>query len=353
MRRRQRAIPKRQLQQAIKHGTRKKAKTPGRAIYSHKNLVVVVDSRTKREITSYTRPFDLPRKNTTFVEREKHQAACLKIAGPDHADYCESHTVLIVDISGSMRESDVHGARTRLDSVWYAIAQDFIKNRIDKGQASLKDAISVVLMGDEATAYAPLHNVPTDWVTYNNVLTVYKEGLILPAGHGCYRPALKAAEDILMRYSTSNCALVLSILSDGRPSDARFLRTSYQDGCESILERVGLLASKLGKRLTVNAIGIGNASQFDTLENMTSKAKDYGSSGLFLLPSLTTAKIGDAISSVASSLTELQSDLNLAGRRMRVREVLRENMRQIPMLTETVSPEEFDVYMHGQVVRKV
>jgi len=50
-----------------------------------------------------------------------------------------------------------------------------------------------------------------------------------------------------------------------------------------------------------NTIGVSNASQFDALESLRSEAKDCDSLGLFLLPSLTTAKIGDATSSVGSS----------------------------------------------------
>eukprot|EP00543_Licmophora_paradoxa_P019175 CAMPEP_0202461956 /NCGR_PEP_ID=MMETSP1360-20130828/51806_1 /ASSEMBLY_ACC=CAM_ASM_000848 /TAXON_ID=515479 /ORGANISM="Licmophora paradoxa, Strain CCMP2313" /LENGTH=64 /DNA_ID=CAMNT_0049084233 /DNA_START=63 /DNA_END=254 /DNA_ORIENTATION=- len=63
---------------------------------------------------------------------------------------------------------------------------------------------------------------------------------------------------------------------------------------------------------------------------MTHKAKDYGSSGLYMVPSLSTSAIGAAISSVATSMTDLQSELNLDGNarnghRRKVRSVLREN----------------------------
>ena len=62
----------------------------------------------------------------------------------------KSNTVLVVDTSGSMRESDVWGARSRLDAVWICIALDFIAHRIESGNAGFYDAVSVVLLGETA-----------------------------------------------------------------------------------------------------------------------------------------------------------------------------------------------------------
>ena len=36
-----------------------------------------------------------------------------------------SHSVLVVDMSGSMRRDDVNGGRCRSDGVWIALASDY------------------------------------------------------------------------------------------------------------------------------------------------------------------------------------------------------------------------------------
>lgn len=314
----------------------------------------VIEDATHREVTSYARKYNLPLHPISLSIRQEHTAACLAMRS-NPVDYCESHSVLIVDTSGSMRNSDVFGARNRLSAVWFAMAQDFIKNRIDSGIAGTKDALSVILMGEEATLHPELHNVPTDWVTYNSVLNIYREGKVQPKGHGCFRPALKVAEKILMQYASCDCRMVLAIMSDGRPSDHGFQRTSFEKGCNSIVELVGSLSSKLGKRLTVSTIGMGSANQFQTLHDITTKAKDFGSDGSFMLPSLSSSGIGAAISSIATSLTDAQSELNdMDGSRRRrlVHAVEREDRRRLPALTTVVSPNEFNIYMHDAVVHK-
>ena len=44
-----------------------------------------------------------------------------------------SHSVLVVDMSRSMRSDDVNGARCRSDGVWMSLARDYIKKPLTEG----------------------------------------------------------------------------------------------------------------------------------------------------------------------------------------------------------------------------
>ena len=357
MRRQQRNIRVRQLQAAMKHGKRTPSGVRGRSKYTYKGISFVVDDATKQEVTSYATPFDIPLKDISNAEWQAHIRARQAIER-DAPGYCNSHSVILVDVSGSMRNSDVQGSRTRLAAVWFSIAEDFIKNRIQSGQAGERDAISIVLMGETAMMHPFVHNVPTDWVTYNAVLKIYKEGTVTPGGHGRYRPALSKAEAILGQYSKTNCALLLAIMSDGRPSDNGFDKMSYQAMEDSLVELIASISSRLGKRLTVSAIGMGSENRFDTLKNMTDKAKEYESGGYFQLPSMSSSSIGAAISSIATSLTDTQTALytldGVAGKPKRhIREVVRESKKAMPTITEVIDPEDFYIFMGDAVSHKV
>jgi Mg-chelatase subunit ChlD len=349
LRRHQRNIGKRQLQAALKHGTRTSSSKRGCSKYSYNGITFIVDDATKREVTSFATTLDLPWKNIAATEWQRHTWARQQMR-TQAMTFCKSHSILLVDTSGSMRNSDVQGSRSRLGAVWHAIAEDYIKNRIDTGNAGEADAISVILMGETATFHPLLHFVPTDWVTYNAVLKIYKEGSITPRGHGCYRPALEMAESVLSQYDSSSCALMLAIMSDGRPSDSSVYRQSVEDGTKSITASIASLSSKLGKRLTVSAIGMGSANQFETLKKMTEEAENHESKGLFQVPSMSSSSIAAAISSIATSLTDTQTDIT--SQRF-VRKMTRENRKMLPVFTEAVDPKDFRVYMGSAVDHKV
>jgi len=80
---------------------------------------------------------------------------------------------------------------------------------------------------------------------------------------------------------------------------------------------------------------------------MTQSAKDFGSDGSLQLPSLSSSRLGAAMSSIATSLTASQRDDD--GQHRKVRIVTRENRHQLSLLTETVEQDEFDVYMIDSV----
>jgi Mg-chelatase subunit ChlD len=347
-RRHERNISKRQLQAAIKHGQRQRVRSD-RFKYTHNGLVFITDTN-GNEITSYFQSLDMPFRTVHRMSERDHYEAKVQMT-QNAAAFCKSHSVLLVDTSGSMRNSDVQGSRTRLSAVWLAIAEDFVRNRIESHIASTRDAISIILMGEDAKVL--MHQAPTDWITYNRILTIHKEGTILPAGHGCYGPALRKAQDILMEYETADCQLTMVVLSDGRPSDGSIIKGLNLSGAkEQFHQSVVYLSSRLGKRFTLRTIGMGAADQFETLQEMTHVANNYGSLGAFQLPSLSRSGLGAAMSSIATSLTESQSQTNNwmnDGQQRQMRKVLRENRKEIPLLTEEVNADEFTIYRDEHV----
>lgn len=128
-----------------------------------------------------------------------------------------SHSVLIVDMSGSMRRDDVNGARCRSDGVWLCLARDYVKQQLSKGLRDSNDKISIIIMRDKAEVLVNCE--PTTWVLYNTIIKLRQWTELKPSGPGNYLPALDLAEKLLASNTSPGCALSLLFFSDGKPSD--------------------------------------------------------------------------------------------------------------------------------------
>ena len=180
--------------------------------------------------------------------------------------------------------------------------------------------------------------------------------IVRPSGHGCYGPSIALCEQMLSVNDLSSCALAIMILSDGRPSDPSIMKMNPKNATKYIIQNIESIASKYGRRLTVNTVGIGAAEEFSTLQNISNSANNYESSGKFHLPSASCSSLGVAISSVATSLTASQTELTVdygsgsaANQQRQVRPVKRENKTLIPVYTEAIDTNEFHVYMGEDV----
>ena len=127
-----------------------------------------------------------------------------------------SHSVLIVDMSGSMRRDDINGARCRSDGVWMVLARDYVKKPLENKTRTNKDLVSIIIMQD--TAELVICCEPIGWVLYNKLIDMREWHSIRPKGHGNYIPALNLAENSLSLISDDKCALALLFFSDGRVS---------------------------------------------------------------------------------------------------------------------------------------
>jgi von Willebrand factor type A domain len=221
--------------------------------YTYKDIVYIVNSRTQTEITCYARPTVLtPIPITTQMEIVAEKDI-QKVQ--NDLDCWTSHTVMVIDISGSMRASDVWGTRNHLKAVWFSVALDYIADRLERGNASSTYVISILTMGDHPTLV--YKEEPTSWVLYNKIVSLYSTRRFNPKGHGNFLPSLAAAEALLKRNSNASCNAALLFLSDGAPSDGGPMVK------ECIVEKVESLAKSFGRRLSFTAIGIGQLDDWD------------------------------------------------------------------------------------------
>lgn len=340
------------LEAALKYGQEQPCRY-GRK-FEYKGLCYIVQKigRNKwKELTCYAKSIGLSKVTVTPTIDEEYMKAKLSLA--NHSRW-KSHTVIVVDTSGSMRNSDVWGAQSRLQAVWLCLALDFIAHRIESGEGGQHDVISVILMGESAKVL--IKEEPTTWKLYNKIVDVYKrsgygqaKGSVLAAGHGNYVPSLRTAEDLLTKNSSSSCALALCWMSDGRPSDVG-------DSRKEILSSLETLAQRFGRRLSFNAIAIGDDSnEFMMLQSMVETAKDYGAQATFVLPSMTTAGLGVSITATATSVTKTQTEMtNLSTLKQKnVRHVLRESRTKASSeVVQKVSSDEYWLYPAEKVVRQ-
>ena len=343
LRRHQRGIGKKDLQAAKKYGRQERGhpRNNGNKTtkYTYNNIVYISNDVTNEEITSYAIPITLDRVMISREMEQAHNIAKQKIQ--QDLNVWTSNTVLVVDTSGSMRNSDIWDTRTRLDAVWIAISLDFVAQRIESGLAGLYDVVSIISLG--STSEYIIKEMPTSWILYNTVVGFYMNKMIVPRSHGNYLPCLDTAEKLLRRNTNKDMALALSFFSDGKPSDHIYT--------EEIKCRVESLASEFGRRLTFSTIGIGNLDDFATLELMVEAAKDYGAIGMFQLPSLSSSGIGGAFSSVASSLTETQLELKSFGDEKKLRNVRQESRKVASEKVTHVSEKDYYLYAKSDVKR--
>ena len=343
-RRAERGIDKKDLKAAMKHGQAVEYRYGWK--YKYNGLTYIVSWDKRKEITCYADSVKLKKvkvsaENMAQISLAKQQLAV------DHSSW-KSNTVIIVDTSGSMKKSDVWGARSRLDSVWICIALDFIAHRIESGDAGLYDVISIVFMGENGHSF--IKTQPTSWDVYNKIVDTYNRRQTIGKGHGYYVPSLKLAEKILTSDSSSSCALSLCFMSDGRPSD-------MGEDRQKILPSIESLGTRFGRRLSFAAIGIGNDPfEFEMLKKMVDSASDFGVQSSFVLPSMTTSSLGLSLTSLATTLAKTQTemtDLHTLKQRP-VRQVLRESRKKANEETVLfVSPDDYWIYPVEKVTRRV
>lgn len=337
-RRRQRGIDKKDLQSAMKYGKKEKGKHRHHGhptvVYRYKEIVYVVDKVTKEEVTSYAVTVKLDRvqiDSSILLEYEN----CYRQIKSD-LDCWTSHTVIVVDTSGSMREADIWGSRTRLGAVWMALALDVIAQRLESGENKLTDVITIVTLSENPVVI--LNQVPCSWVTFNKIVSIYNHGYkYVPSGHGPFLPALSLAKELLCRNKNAACAPTLIFLSDEAPSD--FDKSLIDDVVTD-------MSKKLGRRLTFTAIGIGDKIQFDTLQRMVDIAKDYNVTAQLQLPSFSSLSLGVALSETVTSTLDTQRELtNMHTSKQRaVRDVEHESKSHAKISILTIDENEFRIH---------
>ncbi len=307
-RRQERNIEKIDLQRARRYGMKESGRR-GRIKYTYGGVVFIYDPVTNSEVTSFpspdrsletsgtkvSKPIILPRKDD-YDDPSIKEFRDVSKALMDKSAWT-SHSILVVDMSGSMRRDDVNGAKCRSDGVWMALARDYVQKPLEMKTRSKTDVISVILMKDEATTL--LKYEPTDWVLYNKLIDLREWTQLRPSGPGNYMPALEKAESLLMKNLNSKCSLSLFFFSDGKPSD----RGDFAG-------KMGNIASQFGRRLSIACIGMAEMGEdFSTLNDMVTEAQAYGAKALFGQPSLDANSLSNIVTTLASSVTTSMTEM--------------------------------------------
>ena len=147
LRREQRDIDKRDLQKAIKHGTRYFQPSQRTWVVTYDGIIFVVDKALKREVTVFPAP--LATAPISLQVAANHSAA--KEVIKRKPELCNSHTVLVIDNSGSMRERDIALHRDRQIAAYTLTALEFIAEQLFSNTANNSDVVSLVEFSNEAT----------------------------------------------------------------------------------------------------------------------------------------------------------------------------------------------------------
>ncbi|KAL7548108.1 hypothetical protein ACHAWF_011406 [Thalassiosira exigua] len=323
-RRSERNILRRELQAAIKYGTKERA-NPGRDgchrwRFTYDGVVYITDETCRHEVTSWRIDGD---------EEESVASAEVELAGKG------CHAVLIVDNSGSMRSADVPGYSTRAEAVYDCLVRDFVKDQIRTGVA--KDVVvTLISMNDEATVLIKTH--PLDHSLITRIENIKSRR---PRSHGNYIPALDKALEVMIEDAPNRGSLLLLLFSDGAPSDQqsmecehgipvfqidrredpmmqhntkasawscrRFLHEKVKKEC---LQRIKQIGRVFGRDSVISRmIAFGPPTEdFNLLSEMAAALPR----GEFQKLSLNARNLKTAFSSISSSMTELRTS-NVGG----------------------------------------
>lgn len=264
------------------------------------------------EVTSYaitSIPDDVPVSST--MAKQCKDAKRRVQAKPE---VVTSHTVLVVDHSGSMKQSDIWGFRCRFVAVYVTLASTLIAKRLRAAgtghdlAAEPTDVISIIAMGEDAELIVDFE--PVSWVLHNKLLEYARNWKDNARFDGNYLPALYKAQKQLSKGKANGYALMMFFLSDGGPSDKSKVTLDF-----SIEQFMTKMASKHGDRLTVGTIGFGSEDQrksgFRTLERMAEAARESGAGrSVFLRSEKSSHLLTSHISTLLSSLSATRSVLD-------------------------------------------
>jgi hypothetical protein len=278
-RRREREISITDLRNAVKYGEKKRAKKDpltGRCrwTFTHMGIVYVTDHSCRKEITSWALP--LPLHKAIIDPRAKLPIAEARRRIAQNKNIVRSHTVIVVDQSGSMRESDMNGHESRSRAVYYNLAKEFIVPRLDSSAYDgelLMDVVTLIEMQDGPTVVFEYE--PISLELYNRFVELSR--MKNSNFNGNYGPSILLAMEYLMKSNNPQCALALYFLSDGKPSDRG--GNPEQVICDYISEYCTIL----GSRLTFISQGFGSIDDdsFKVLQHMTQTAIDSGVTNSF------------------------------------------------------------------------
>ncbi|XP_066936684.1 uncharacterized protein [Clytia hemisphaerica] len=309
-RRAERAIEKKDLQSAVLHGTRERQErlkngiTQIRYKYTFADIVYITDVTSTHEITSWVLPLPLDSVRVSDNDQHQYNAAVSRIA--QDPKIITSHSVFVIDCSGSMKSADVEAHRCRADAVSYSVASEFIAKRLHNPSFGVTpyNVVTVIEMREDAQIV--FKKEPMSWVFYNKF--VQRSKTSKPSSHGSYIPSLDLAMQALKENDHEHLALFLFFLSDGRPSDVWLSKhgdsiypsVSRQD----IYRRASAIGSHFQERLNFGMVGFGRPfDDLSVLNEMANQMTIQGAVGSFHRSDL------KKINSLSTSLANMSSTL--------------------------------------------
>eukprot|EP00656_Telonema_subtile_P008783 TRINITY_DN14106_c0_g1_i1.p1 TRINITY_DN14106_c0_g1~~TRINITY_DN14106_c0_g1_i1.p1 ORF type:complete len:489 (-),score=60.97 TRINITY_DN14106_c0_g1_i1:1309-2775(-) len=224
---------------------------------------------------------------------------------------CTSHTVLVVDNSGSMRERDITDCPglNRSNAVYRCLADNFIPDQLRKGCGE-SDVCTLIEFDNEARVVFSRLPFGKELQDYVRLLGESAR----PRDHGNYVPAFELAERVILRDAKQpHSALALIILTDGKPSDApgKGPGTITDKHCARLHGLAQNLEARLNSipdRFHLSCLGFGqSASEFVVLRTMAAGLS--AGVGKFQHIQLNMSSISSALSSVTESLTETRASV--------------------------------------------
>jgi hypothetical protein len=160
LRRKQRDIHKRDFSKAIRHGTAERA-WGRRWKLEYDGIIFIVDDHMSREVTAYPSPLSFAPIDTK--DRIVHNRAnnLLKLK----PGLCTSHTVLVVDNSGSMTTHDIILHKNRQVAAYSITAMEFVAEQLFRKTVTNSDLLTLIEFDSRASEVFARESF--DWVLYN------------------------------------------------------------------------------------------------------------------------------------------------------------------------------------------
>ncbi len=258
-----------------------------------------------------------------------------------------SHTVLIVDNSGSMRKSDVSGHASRTSAVYDCLIQEFVRPQMESIKNNSKQEIEAVAtlisINDDAQVIFERQPFGQAMVDTMEVLMHSRA-----RSHGNYLPALDKAMKVLQADAGFGAQLFIVFLSDGAPSDHIYRHCTHgiqiwQDDCNKLsifgrfplqvcenpqtakecrreimesvhdecVEKIGRLGDLFGRdRTYIGTVAFGPPSEdYRVLRDMAAKLPRNS----FQKLGLNAMSLKTAFSSLTSNLTDLNTQMTGGG----------------------------------------
>ncbi|KAJ1412268.1 kinase-like domain-containing protein [Ochromonadaceae sp. CCMP2298] len=216
----------------------------------------------------------------------------------------ESHTILIIDKSGSMRNNDVADGSmlSSRNSALFSCLREMFAKQVE--EAGPLDVYTLVVFRD-------LPQVVFQYETLDRakIFTANEESAA-PRSHGNYLPVLEALEKLLKEARSKTPSTTILFMSDGKPSDSTPKGTG--DPTSKLTE---MIVSRLHKSLqpctssaaagqsvlSLHTLGFGPAADFAVLKGMANLP--YGM-GTFHLSALDAKALRRTLASFTSSVSE-------------------------------------------------